>query len=328
MAANLGLNRLTFSSFRALPLEMRDCMAHEWLATWGIAQRMRQELILEHLPVIPEEMTLERLKIRALYPIALNAAIEAGDAQAMAFADKLGVALAALIATLKLAPPDARAARADWTTANWDNWCAVQKIVLGGGLFSGALGLQMYASALKWLPEFGIEELQVILPDQPRLLMLKGLARAFESGTVIAIDAGHTAIKRGIAKVGNHNLLEFCANTLLEIPYLLSNPSEVLDYLVDALSELALKSGQPKQFGISISAHLDAEGNVLAGSSSFYAILLEFRLVQEFELRLAKRLGYACTVQIMHEGKAAANSLKDTDAAILLGTSVGGGFRA
>jgi hypothetical protein len=49
--------------------------------------------------------------------------------------------------------------------------------------------------------------------------------------------------------------------------------------------------------------------------------------MHEFESRLADHLGYLCVVKIMHEAKAAVNSFDDADAAILLGTSVGGGFR-
>ncbi|MEY4529852.1 MAG: hypothetical protein RLZZ156_573 [Deinococcota bacterium] len=114
MAFNLGLNRLIFSSFAALPPEMRGCMAHQWLATWGIAQRMRDDLVLENLPALPTEMTAERLKICGQYAMILNDLVDARDAQALAFVGKLGVALAALIATLKLAPLDAREARMDW----------------------------------------------------------------------------------------------------------------------------------------------------------------------------------------------------------------------
>ena len=49
--------------------------------------------------------------------------------------------------------------------------------------------------------------------------------------------------------------------------------------------------------------------------------------MHEFESRLADHLGYLCVVKIMHEAKAAMNSFDDADAAILVGTSVGGGFR-
>ena len=80
MAFNLGLNRLTFSSFTALPPEMRGCMAHQWLATWGIAQRIRDDLVLENLPALPTEMTAELLKICGQYPIILNDLVAARDA--------------------------------------------------------------------------------------------------------------------------------------------------------------------------------------------------------------------------------------------------------
>jgi hypothetical protein len=327
MVLNLSLNRVTFSSFSALPLEMRSCLAHQWLATWGIAQRMRDDLVLENLPALPAEMTAERLKICGQYAMTLNDLVDARDASALAFADKLGIALAALIATLKLAPLDARKARMDWDAAHWDKWGAVQTIVLGGGLFSGALGKHMYNSALEWLPKFGAFNLELILPDQPRLLMLRGAARAFESGTVCVLDAGHTAIKRGIAQVENSQVVELIPEPMLEIPFEIINPTDLLKFLVNAMSEIVEKPARVQQFSVSISVFLDAKGNVLAGSSSFYSLLLEFALIQELESRLADSLGYLCVVKIMHEAKAAMNSFDDADAAILLGTSVGGGFR-
>ena len=327
MAFNPGLNRSTFSSFAALPPEMRGCMAHQWLATWGIAEKMSKEFVFENLPTLPTEMTAERLKICGQYAMTLNNLVAARDASALAFAGKLGVALAVLIATLKLAPTDAREARTDWDAAHWDKWCAVQKIVFSGGLFSGALGKHMYDSALEWLPKFGVENLELILPDQPRLLMLRGAARAFESGTVIVLDAGHTAIKRGIAKVQNSQVVELIPEPMLEIPFEITNPTDLLKFLVNAMLEIVEKPARVQQFSVSISVFLDAKGNVLAGSSSFYSSLLEFALIQELESRLADHLEYLCVVKIMHEAKAAANSFDDADAAILLGTSVGGGFR-
>ncbi len=327
MALNPGLNRLTFSSFAALPPEMRGCMAHQWLATWGIAEKISKDFRLEHLPVIPTEMTSERLKICGQYVLTLNDLVQTRDAQALAFADRLGVALAALIATLKLAPLDAREARVDWDAAHWDKWCAVHKIILGGGLFSGVLGQQMYETTLEWLPKFGVESLKLILPDQPRLLMLRGAARAFESGTVVVLDAGHTAIKRGVIEVQSSQVIAFRPEPMLEIPFELKNPTDLLEFLVHALVEITQNTMQIRQFGISISVFLNENGNVLAGSSSFYSSLLEFELIHELESRLAERLGYSCVVKIMHEAQAAANSFDDMDATILLGTSVGGGLR-
>ncbi len=327
MVFNPGLNRLTFSSFQDLPPEMRGCMAHQWLATWGIAHRMSEEFVLEQLPNIPDEVTAERLKICGMYVLALDAMVEARETQALAFAHRLGVALAALIATLKLAPEDAQQARPDWNTAHWKKWSETQKIVLAGGLFSGALGKKMFEAALEFLPRFGVHHLELILPDQPRLQMLKGAARAFETGEVIMIDAGHTAIKRGIAKVSNHQILEFSPKPMLEIPFELTAPNDLMDFLVGAMLELCKDMPRVSQFGISISVFIDQDGRIPTSSSSFYTSLSEFHLTREFEQRLAEQLGGSCVVNIMHEGQAAANSMDGLDAAILLGTSVGGGLR-
>lgn len=331
MAFNSGLNRVTLSRFESLPTAMAGSLAHQWLATWGIADRMALELPLRGLPQLPEEQeeTSKRIRTCGTYVLALNDWVAAGDPKATAFADTLGVALAALAATLTLAPTDARVARAEWPTEHWERWQMVRRIVLGGGVLSGALGQRMYTSAQQWLNQLN-PAVELILAPQPRLLMLQGLARKFPNGTVVVVDSGHTAIKRGIAEVQNGEVESLQPDSLLEVPHTLSNPDPLLNYLVEVLLEQAKRSpSQPNQFALSLSMEVDAKGNVRADvpTTSFYRSLSKFSLVGELETRLSSRLGYPCSVQVMHEATAAVNGVSGVDAAILLGTSLGGTFR-
>jgi hypothetical protein len=327
MAFNSGLNRVTLSRFESLPKTMAGSFAHQWLATWGIADRMALELPLKDLPPLPEEFSAERIRACGTYVLTLNDWVAAEDPDAAAFADKLGVALAALVATLTLAPADTRAARAEWPNEHWERWRMVRRIVLGGGVLSGALGQRMYIAAQGWLAQLN-PAAELVLALQPRLLMLQGLARKFPNGTVVVVDAGHTAIKRGIAQMRDGEMESLQPDKLLEVPHTLNNPDQLLGHLVEVLIGQAEKS-QANQFALSLSMEVDVEGSVRADvpTTSFYRSLSKFRLMSEVEVRLSRQLGYPCQVKVMHEASAAVGGIPNVDAAVLLGTSLGGTFR-
>lgn len=329
MTFNSGLNQVSLSGLNNVPKEIEGSLAHQWLATWGIADRMAQELSIVGLPDLPKEIGFERLKMCGVYVLALNEQVEAGNHEAIALADKLGIALAMLAATLTLAPAEARSARAEWPAAHWESWRLVRRIVLGGGVLSGALGRQMYSSAQAWCMRLN-PEVELVLAPKPRLLMLHGLARGFYQGTAVVMDAGHTAIKRGIAEVQQGEVIALHPDTMLPIPHMLSDPDLLLNFLLQTLIEQASRATEkPHQFGLSLSMEVNAEGNIPSNlpTTSFYRSLAKFQLTRELELRLSSHFGYPCTIKVMHEAKAAANGLAGVDAAILLGTSLGGTFR-
>ncbi|GAA5501363.1 hypothetical protein Dxin01_01095 [Deinococcus xinjiangensis] len=361
MTFNTGLNRVTIGNFEGLPAGMAGSLAHEWLATWSIAPRMRSALDCPDLPAIPSAgkkdillgavrdlpkgllrgplvvlrqsaQNLQAAKMQACsaYPPALNARLEAGDPQAKALAEQLGVTLAATAATLKLAPAESRAARSEWPAAHWERWQQVQNIVLGGGVLSGTLGRQLHATASQWLPKLGAGELRLHLFPEPRELMLHGLARQFASGPAVVLDAGHTAIKHAFVQLASGEVVQFASAPPLPVPYQISDGRELLAYLVQTFVNTIPTGQTATQFGLSLSAHLDAAGNILpsAASGSFYGSLVGLKLQDRLQEALAQALGQPCTVRVLHEGQAAVRGLAGVDAAILLGTSVGGGFKA
>jgi hypothetical protein len=261
-------------------------------------------------------------------PPLLEALVLEGDAKALALADELGAALAALILTLKLAPLDSRHARPEWSLEHWNRWGAVVHLTLGGGVFCGALGQHLYQSALRWLAVGAAPPMSIFLPPEPRVLALRGLARYFDQGAVAVIDAGHTAIKRGIAHVRNGELERLDCDEPLPIPFHLNDAQELLNLLLEMLTEQGKKAASVNQFGVSVSVFLDSNGNVSKafGMGSFYSPLVCFDLVAELQKRLSQQLAGACMVRVMHEGEAAVNAYANTDAVIFLGTSVGGGL--
>jgi hypothetical protein len=325
---NPSLNQAVLSGFEHFPPDIAGSRAHRWLATWGMAEQMSTRLALENAPHIPLALSKERLKVCQEYPPILDTLIREGNVEALALADRFGAALATLILTLKLASPDSQNARPDWSLEHWNRWRAVEQLTLGGGVFCGELGQHLYQSALSWLAVGAAPPIQIFLPPEPRMLSLRGLARYFNQGTVAVVDAGHTAIKRGIGFVDNGELERLDCNEPLPIPSHLNDAEEILNFLLETLTEQSKKAVSVNQFGVSLSVYLDADGNVSRtfGMGSFYSPLMCFDLVAELEKRLSQRLARACVVRVMHEGKAAVNAYAKTDAVILLGTSVGGGL--
>ncbi len=271
-------------------------------------------------------------KVEALkaYPLALNEALKRGDTEAAAFAERMGIALAAVVATLNLAPPESRVARPEWPDEHWKRWQGVQQIVLGGGVLEGVLGQHIYAAACQWLARWGVTQVQLHLFSQPRSLMLHGAARQFQEGPVLVLDAGHSALKRAVAEVSGGQVTKLELAPLLPTPYALSDGPALLKFLTEALAQTVPAGQRITQMAISLSAHLDQDGQIERASadSSFYGLLVGLPLVDALQESLQARLGYACSVKVLHEGQAVVNGLPGMDAALLLGTSVGGAFKA
>lgn len=358
-AFNPGLNRVTLGHFGGLPEGMAGSLAHEWLATWSIAPRMRAELGTPDLPPIPAarkrdiarlclqrlprlgeglpsllrscvgEVHARKMRVCSLYPEALDKRLSQEDPHAAAFAERLGIALAALTATLKLAPAESRAARPDWPETHWNRWGQVNDIVLGGGVLSGTLGQHLASTANAWLPRLGAADVRLHLFPQPRHLMLHGAARQYCDGPVLVLDAGHTAIKRAWADVAEGEVRALRPAPLLPTPYELSGGHRLLDFLAGAILETLPAQGRAEQVAVSLSAHLDGAGKVspAAAARSFYGSLAGLDLEAGLRKRLGGRLGPSCQVRVIHEGQAAVHGLPSMDAALLLGTSVGGAVR-
>lgn len=329
MTFNPGLNRVTLTDLQELPAGMAGTEAHTWLASWGLAARMSSRLPVVGQPSIPTAPLAipERLRACAPYPVALSALVEQEHPEALAFADELGVALAALIATLTLAPAEARFARPEWPDSHWARWKQVRRIGLGGGQLSGSLGRRMVEHARNWLPRLGAGEVQLSLATRPQLLPLSGLARVLPSGEAILLDAGHTSIKRASVVVDTGGIGSLTPWPSLSAPLHLTSGDGLTRYLVEAAAELAQERPEVTQFGLSLSAHLGPQGLPLPGSLYSTLAELDEPLEQALQALLSARLNRPVHLRLLHEGKAAALAFgNQADAVILLGTSVGGGL--
>ncbi|MFB9991608.1 hypothetical protein ACFFLM_06460 [Deinococcus oregonensis] len=360
------MNRVTIANFSGLPEGMAGSLAHEWLASWSLPARMRAQLHTAHLPNLPIHTTLDlirsclkrlpqqfrlgwrarplpsvirdgrqdlqgqKMQVCSLYPLALRDLLEAGDPHAAAFVFQMGVALAALVATLKLAPPESRLARPEWPETHWQRWQQINDMVLGGGLLSGILGQHLVAAACEWLPRLGVEDVRLHLFPEARQLMLHGAARQYSEGWVLAVDAGHTAIKRALIRLSAGEVVEVRPWPLVPTPYALSEAPELLDVLSQICLEPLLEGVPARQVALSVSAHLDYQGRIARATArgSFYSSLAGIDLSAALDQHLARRLGGSTQICVMHEGQAAVQGLPGMGAALLLGTSVGGAFRA
>lgn len=364
MAFNPGLNRVTIGNFPGLPAGMAGSLAHEWLASWGMASRMQAELTGLDLPPVPPEVSRpqivkravrrlpgwllnrsgnlqsllresylhlhqQRMEVVGKYPVLLSQLVANGDMEALAFADQSGVALAATLATLKVAPPESRVARTEWPATQWEHWKAMKRVVLGGGIMSGALGHHLHAVAREWLPKLGVSDMELHLFPNARELMLHGAARHYQNGLVVALDAGHTAIKRGWAEVDTRQIKQLHVAAHRPTPYHLKTQEDLLNFLTVCFLE-TIPDGRPvHQFALSLSAHCDEQGSLTpaAVQGSFYGPLYGLELAETLAERLSRAQHHACQVRVMHEGQAAVHGLPGMDTALLLGTSVGGNFK-
>ena len=320
-----SVNRSIIVGIPDLPAGLRGARAFDWLSSVGVARRVRERLPGVDLAPVPDGLGADVIIAAAPYPRALDAMVMAGDATALALADDLGVALAGLVVTLVLGPPDARAARPDWPAEHWERWAAARRIVLGGGIASGALGRRLVASATTWLPRLGGGEVQLRLADDPGSLALLGAATRLPDGRAVLVDAGLTWIKRGLATVHDGRCVTLTTMAAVTPP-LGPRAGAFADYLADAAADV-VQGSSVSSAGFAIAADVDTIGQPLAGQKGLYGSLGTVPLARRLADRLGDRLGYPVAVQIVNDGDAAAAAMAgEADAVIMLGTAIGVGL--
>jgi hypothetical protein len=270
---------------------------------------------------------------------------------ATALAERLGRNLGYLLATLHRGDAVNRAARTEWTDAEWSAWGAVKHVWMGGGVMSGDLGDEMLVHARAVLAETGCAEaLTVTKTGLPRHMAILGAARylprlggAGGSQHALALDLGQTSVKRAI--------LSFEQDTLTRVTWLPTLPvvwpwhsspdaghaidaREVLDFVVETLcaglQEAAERGVEVDAEGVmSIAAYVD--GGRLLGNG-IYARMQQ--LADDVRPLLTDGVAALCgrriRITILHDGTAAAavhaGELQVPSAVIVVGTALGVGF--
>lgn len=321
-----SLNPVAFARLPALPGGFAGARAGDWLSSMGIARRMAERGLADGLPPVADGFTAAAIIPAAAYPVALDAMLD-GSADARALADDLGVALAALIATLVLAPEHARSARPEWPPEHWARWGRARRLALGGGIVRGRLGARMLEVAQLRLAAFGVPQVEAWIADEPDALVLRGAAASLPDGRGVLVDAGHTSIKPALADIAGGRLV------ILQRRAPIATASVLQVYrgaaLADRLAEIAVDAAGTEPIiaaGFAIAAFTDGLGQPIGGPGA-YPSLAEVALVPHLEARLAERLGRRLGVRVAGDGDAAGAAVRGhADAAIVLGTALASGL--
>ncbi len=247
-----------------------------------------------------------------------------------------------LVATLSLAPVQARALRPEWSDDYWQQWMGARTIWLGGGIVSGELGRFLDQRLPHLLKQVGVRNTRVMVAENPRWLPLIGAARSLRhiSKRTVVLDFGHTAIKRGIAsyhgdKLSGLKLLPSLELSSAEWATSTSDPQKFgvqLAQRVAATVDEAAESGDDlpsSEVLCSLACYLH-DGQPHPDAIGAYASLRE--LAEDLPGWLSEQVerltGRAVEVRLIHDGTAAGRALAPANhgAVIMLGTALGVGF--
>lgn len=250
--------------------------------------------------------------------ILLDAALVIGEAFAEPVMNGLGEGLAALLTTLTQGPTFSREARPEWDESYWAHWGQVRRVVLGGGVVSGNIGLPLIRTAMRVM---GPLDLDLECPTYAPYLPLVGLARAVPAGTTsgMVVDFGGSRIKTAYAGYQNDALVKL--SILPELPsYPTDTPKQLLAYMVEIMKAF----WQEGPIQMSLAAYVDANGQPYSAQRGLYQQLNE--VTPHLQDELSQRLG--TVVRIYHDGSAAALTYagEPHTAVIMIGTALGSGF--
>jgi hypothetical protein len=157
-------------------------------------------------------------EIRQDLPRYVNTCLGSDDATirtaARAIARRLGRNLGYILLALHRGDLANRAARADWSDAEWAAWGAIRQVWLGGGVISGTLGATLIEDAHSLLAATGYgADIKVSRTPRPKDMALLGAARYLPPPArpgithALCLDLGQTSIKRALATITAHGQL-------------------------------------------------------------------------------------------------------------------------
>jgi hypothetical protein len=241
------------------------------------------------------------------------------ESMTAAVLDELGDRVAAVIATLRApsAPPEASVERRPYVAA----WSLIGEVVLGGGLAGGGVGDAVAARATRTLLACGLPVPPLVRasPHAPWLALI-GAARGGSSlgdGVRLVLDGGQTAIKRGLARVEDGELVGLRVLPAFPFPSGADATAAVRDAAADAVGG----SDPDSDVVVSVAAYVRDERPIVDRASP-YEVLASG--ASEIEGQLQRR------VRMVHDGTAAWRGLGSTSdrpsAVIAMGTWLGVGF--
>jgi hypothetical protein len=255
-------------------------------------------------------------------------------------ADTLGRRLGAVLLVLARGAAADRHARPEWGKEHWDFWHLVRRVVVGGGLWSGALGAAATAEANRFLSATGGPAVErspygVALP-------MVGLARyaPLDVRRMMLFDFGHTRVKHGLATYRDGTLASVEIRPSLAAPC--SGPDytslagarqcwvAMRDIILGAWRrEVPFDESDYTGIGVALATHLN-NGHPFQTDQGCYGLLqsLAPHLGQFLRDDLAARIRRYRSFALLHDGLAAAAAhAEDTYTVVLtLGTAIGAGY--
>lgn len=259
---------------------------------------------------------------------------------------QLGRHLGYVLATLKRGDLVNRLERPDWDTSYWTQWAAIRDIFVGGGIVQGDLGSLMCEHATSLLDEAGVRDCTLHLALHPLHLPLIGAARSVPSGVSAALvfDFGNTSLKRGYAVYHRDTLTRLWLLPVVQVRWLDGFGTDGdtrrprFQQLVASIAQVMAKTVQEVQrFGLPYGPVLMTsmacyvrDGQPLPRPGSLYAQLgmLSPNLSHTLSHAVSELVKQPLTVELLHDGTAAARTYADhvKTVVLTLGTGLGVGF--
>lgn len=344
---HVSLNRAVVADLPGTPVddEVRGRTGFELLSVAAMTRLARLRTAELSLP---EPLQQDGRRTRAELPRFIAASLESPDPQARGAANdiarRLGRNLGHLLLALHRGDAANRAARPDWTGADWDGWAGVKRVWLAGGLTSGILGDAILRYAREWLAEVGSPHaMEIRISPHRGATSLVGAARFLPDapGHYLAFDFGQTSAKRGIVTVSGSAIRELtllpptlsaCERPVFPDPDPIGTGRRHKTFVVDTICATI---GAARERGLALmpdimlclAAYVD--GGRLVGLGDFNSLM---QLAPDARAllagALADRTGAAHRIRLIHDGTAAAAVFAGQPhaAVIALGSALGVGF--
>jgi len=344
---HVSVNRVKIMDLPGLPIddEVRGQMAYHLLSSLAVTRYARERAEALQLPAtFSQDTTQTRLELPRFVDGCLSSPHESIRAAARAIGQRLGRNLGYILLTLHRGDAVNRAARPDWTAEDWEHWAKIERVWLGGGLMSGALGGLIVQSARDCLAEYDYSgQLRVERSPFGEMMAVLGAGRYLPASTCAALclDFGQTTIKRACLEFEDGVMVrvrrfESLAREVDELPTTATPEPDtgrkVLGVMAGAIAQTldgAIASGITPDADLMLSVAAYVQGGRLLGNglyASLNALADDARPLLADAVRA--RTGRTVRVHLIHDGTAACTlyARVPNAAVIVVGTALGIGF--
>ena len=348
-----SMNRVRIVDLPGLPIddEVRGQQAYHLISALAIVHYAQQRAGALKLPEAYRQDTPET---RRELPRFVDQSLGSPDADVRAAAEaitrRLGRNLGHVLLTLHRGDAINRAARPDWTDAEWEYWATIRHIWVGGGVMSGLMGERMVRHAEAFLEEMRYGgRLRIARTPRPRNMPLLGAARYLPAATstALCLDFGATSVKRARLTFDAGTLTQVRPYATLPVEWQWQNSpeaaagfegQEVLDFVADAIARTwgeARAGGTALSPDVMLSVAAYVRRGELLGNGGYARMMLlaaAKRAGNDVRPALAEavyaRTGERARICVIHDGTAAAalHAGKPNAAVLIFGTAIGVGF--